>query len=219
MNTRRPLPFHPVSIELSEGPKCQAYNLLPTSLSLVLLVSWPPTLSTSSWKMDTLSSEQVCSFIWIYLISNLPLTSPRSSAVRSTTKGDYLKNLYKTEKFSYVIVPDVEKHNAFDEVVAQGKFDGIMHTASPFHVSILGDRWIGIANTISPSGISQLIAKCIFGTLVWCKGPSRIDWTRGCWYSWNSTIGEAIWVSTSKYRGWNGTFCRTDSHNFSIHPL
>ena len=33
----------------------------------------------------------------------------------------------------YVIVPDIEKENAFDEAVKG--VDGVLHTASPFHVS------------------------------------------------------------------------------------
>lgn len=53
--------------------------------------------------------------------------------VRSTEKGDYLKDLYKTDKFSYAIVEDIEKEDAFDEVVKSGQFKGILHTASPFH--------------------------------------------------------------------------------------
>lgn len=57
--------------------------------------------------------------------------------MRSSSKGDYLKNLYKSygdDKFSYAIVEDIEKEDAFDEVVKAGDFDGILHTASPFHV-------------------------------------------------------------------------------------
>lgn len=53
--------------------------------------------------------------------------------VRSPPKGDYLKDLFKTEKFSYVIVEDIAKADAFDEVVKSGEFDAIEHTASPFH--------------------------------------------------------------------------------------
>lgn len=37
-------------------------------------------------------------------------------------------------QFSFVIVPDIEKEDAFDEAVKG--VDGVVHTASPFHVSI-----------------------------------------------------------------------------------
>jgi len=54
--------------------------------------------------------------------------------VRSDSKGEYLKNLYKDhgDKFSYVIVDDIEKEGAFDEFVKD--VDAVEHTASPFHL-------------------------------------------------------------------------------------
>jgi len=53
--------------------------------------------------------------------------------VRSQEKGDYLINLYDNYRgqFSFVIVPDIEKEDAFDEAVKG--VDGVVHTASPFH--------------------------------------------------------------------------------------
>jgi hypothetical protein len=57
-----------------------------------------------------------------------------SHTVRSSAKGDYLTNLFKSDKFSYAIVEDIEKDDAFNEVVKSGNFDVIEHTASPFHV-------------------------------------------------------------------------------------
>ncbi|KAF8308499.1 NAD(P)-binding protein [Clavulina sp. PMI_390] len=56
--------------------------------------------------------------------------------VRNPSKGDYLVNLYKSDKFSYVVVEDIEAANAFDVAVKEGKFDGIAHVASPFHTNV-----------------------------------------------------------------------------------
>jgi len=54
--------------------------------------------------------------------------------VRSTEKGEYLKNLFKgVGDFEYVIVEDIANPASFDEAV-QG-VDGIAHTASPFHMN------------------------------------------------------------------------------------
>ncbi|CAE6401041.1 unnamed protein product [Rhizoctonia solani] len=53
--------------------------------------------------------------------------------VRSTPKGDYLVDLFKSygDKFQYVIVEDIAKEGAFDEAVKG--VDAVAHTASPFH--------------------------------------------------------------------------------------
>ncbi|KAL7412576.1 D-lactaldehyde dehydrogenase [Mrakia frigida] len=52
-------------------------------------------------------------------------------SVRTVAKGDYLKNLFKGKPFSYVIVEDIGKPDAFDEAVKG--VEGVVHTASPFH--------------------------------------------------------------------------------------
>lgn len=53
--------------------------------------------------------------------------------VRSSEKGDYLKDLFKGKgEFDYVIVKDIAEPNAFDEAVKG--VQGIAHTASPFHL-------------------------------------------------------------------------------------
>ncbi|MBW0496585.1 hypothetical protein O181_036300 [Austropuccinia psidii MF-1] len=72
--------------------------------------------------------------------------------VRSKEKGDYLKKLFEVfkDKFSYVIVEDLEKNDAFDDA-AKG-VDGIAHIASPFHF-----------NTTDPH--RDLITPAINGTL------------------------------------------------------
>ncbi|CEL54500.1 Putative NADPH-dependent methylglyoxal reductase GRP2 OS=Candida albicans (strain SC5314 / ATCC MYA-2876) GN=GRP2 PE=1 SV=2 [Rhizoctonia solani AG-1 IB] len=53
--------------------------------------------------------------------------------VRSTSKGDYLVELFKSygPKFKYVIVEDIGKESAFDEAVKG--VHGVAHTASPFN--------------------------------------------------------------------------------------
>lgn len=58
----------------------------------------------------------------------------RTLPVRSPAKGKYLADYFKSPKFSYVIVEDIEKSDAFDEVVKSGNFEAIEHIASPFHV-------------------------------------------------------------------------------------
>ncbi|KIO32648.1 hypothetical protein M407DRAFT_18408 [Tulasnella calospora MUT 4182] len=51
--------------------------------------------------------------------------------VRSESKGDYLKDLFKDfgDKFSYIIVKDIDKEGAFDQAVVG--VDAVEHTASP----------------------------------------------------------------------------------------
>ncbi|KAG8932119.1 methylglyoxal reductase (NADPH-dependent) gre2 [Tulasnella sp. 408] len=51
--------------------------------------------------------------------------------VRSESKGDYLKDLFKDfgDKFSYVIVKDIDTAGAFDQAVVG--VDAVQHTASP----------------------------------------------------------------------------------------
>lgn len=62
---------------------------------------------------------------------------PFHFVVRSPAKGEYLKNLYKAfaPRFSYAVVSDIAAEGAFDDVVREGEFAAVEHTASPFHVS------------------------------------------------------------------------------------
>ncbi|ORX38574.1 D-lactaldehyde dehydrogenase [Kockovaella imperatae] len=54
--------------------------------------------------------------------------------VRSESKGEYLKKLFKNDgDFDYVIVDDIAKDGAFDEAVKG--VDAVAHTASPFYVT------------------------------------------------------------------------------------
>ncbi|KAF8308504.1 NAD(P)-binding protein [Clavulina sp. PMI_390] len=56
--------------------------------------------------------------------------------VRTPAKGDYLVNLFSSNKFSYTIVENIDAANAFDTIVAAGNFDGIVHVASPFNMRL-----------------------------------------------------------------------------------
>ncbi|PWN34163.1 NAD(P)-binding protein [Meira miltonrushii] len=66
--------------------------------------------------------------------------------VRSNEKGEYLKKLFKRhgDKFQYVIAEDLEKPNVFDEAVKG--VDGVLHTASPFHMNAEGRALDALVN-------------------------------------------------------------------------
>lgn len=59
--------------------------------------------------------------------------------VRSKDKGEKLLAAHSEYKgkLDYVIVPDIAQSGCFDEAVkSDPPFEGILHTASPFHYSI-----------------------------------------------------------------------------------
>lgn len=56
--------------------------------------------------------------------------------MRSKAKGDYLSNLFSGKPFSFVLVEDLADKNGFDKVMADQSFDGVLHTASPFHYRV-----------------------------------------------------------------------------------
>ncbi|KAG8788399.1 methylglyoxal reductase (NADPH-dependent) gre2 [Ceratobasidium sp. 428] len=64
--------------------------------------------------------------------------------VRSTSKGEELLKLHDRfgGQFSYVVVPDIVQAGAFDEVIKQGKFDGVAHAASPVVAGSTPDDYI-----------------------------------------------------------------------------
>ncbi|KAH9918737.1 NAD(P)-binding protein [Epithele typhae] len=83
--------------------------------------------------------------------------------VRSASKADHLRNLFKSfgDKFEVVVVPDITNAESFTEYVKD--VDAIAHTASPFHM-----------NAIEPD---ELIIPAVEGTLSVLKaaeahGPS-----------------------------------------------
>lgn len=66
--------------------------------------------------------------------------------VRSKEKGEYLQKIFKRhgDKFQFVIAEDVEKPNVFDEAVKG--VDGVLHTASPFHMNAEGRALDALVN-------------------------------------------------------------------------
>lgn len=66
--------------------------------------------------------------------------------VRSTEKGDYLKQLFKrhADRFSYVVAEDLETPGVFDDAVKG--VDGVLHTASPFHMETEGKALTTLIN-------------------------------------------------------------------------
>lgn len=83
--------------------------------------------------------------------------------VRSDEKGQYLKKQFSKhgDKFSFVIVEDVGKEDAFDEAIKG--IDAVAHTASPFHthadepkelIEPAVDGTIGVLKSIAKNGQS-----------------------------------------------------------------
>lgn len=58
--------------------------------------------------------------------------------VRTKAKGEYLVKKLNNDKFSYVVVEDVEKEDGFDEAVKG--VDAVAHIASPFHFNVRSSR-------------------------------------------------------------------------------
>ncbi|KAG8747006.1 methylglyoxal reductase (NADPH-dependent) gre2 [Ceratobasidium sp. 414] len=61
----------------------------------------------------------------------MPAIKAPATVLVTASKGDYLVDLFKSDKFSYVIVGDIAQDGAFDEAVKG--VDAVAHTASPFH--------------------------------------------------------------------------------------
>lgn len=66
--------------------------------------------------------------------------------VRSKEKGDYLSGIFQKfeNKWSYVVVEDIEKPDAFDEAVKD--IDGVAHIASPCHAEVTDDPYKYVIN-------------------------------------------------------------------------
>ncbi|KAF8601889.1 D-lactaldehyde dehydrogenase [Ceratobasidium sp. AG-I] len=58
-------------------------------------------------------------------------------SVRSEKKGEELVKIHSQygERFSYAVVPNIVKSGAFDQVIRDGKFDGVAHAASPVFIT------------------------------------------------------------------------------------
>jgi nucleoside-diphosphate-sugar epimerase len=57
------------------------------------------------------------------------------TTVRSEDKAQKIRDTYKDQasRLEVVIVPDIAKEDAFDEVVKTPGLEVVLHTASPFH--------------------------------------------------------------------------------------
>jgi hypothetical protein len=58
------------------------------------------------------------------------------TTVRSEDKAQKIRDAHKDldeETLKVVIVPDIAKEGAFDEVVMEPGLEVVLHTASPFH--------------------------------------------------------------------------------------
>lgn len=77
------------------------------------------------------------------------------TTVRSQDKAQKIHDAYSSlgkDKLETVIVPDIAKEGAFDEVVKTPGIEIVLHTASPFHFKIS----MSIATKTSP--LSLLVA-------------------------------------------------------------
>jgi nucleoside-diphosphate-sugar epimerase len=57
------------------------------------------------------------------------------TTVRSEDKAQKIRDAYKAQadRLEVVIVPDIAKEDAFDEVAKTPGLEVVLHTASPFH--------------------------------------------------------------------------------------
>jgi nucleoside-diphosphate-sugar epimerase len=71
------------------------------------------------------------------------------TTVRSEDKAQKIREAHKDlgeDKLKVVIVPDIAKEGAFDEVVKEPGLDVVLHTASPFHFN-----WSRLAHALDVS--------------------------------------------------------------------
>ncbi|EGF97903.1 uncharacterized protein MELLADRAFT_113972 [Melampsora larici-populina 98AG31] len=66
--------------------------------------------------------------------------------VRSKEKGDHLSQIFERfgNKWSYVVIEDIEKPNGFDEAVKD--IDSVAHIASPCHMNVTDDPYKYVIN-------------------------------------------------------------------------
>lgn len=71
------------------------------------------------------------------------------TTVRSEEKAQAIRDAYKaqSDRLEVLIVPDIAKLDAFDEVVKTPGIEVVLHTASPFHF-----KWSTVPNSpLAPS--------------------------------------------------------------------
>ncbi|KAG9029636.1 methylglyoxal reductase (NADPH-dependent) gre2 [Tulasnella sp. JGI-2019a] len=116
------------------------------------------------------------------------------SAVRSKSKGEYMQKLFEKaghgeDRFSFVIVEDIEKPGAFDEAVVG--VDAVEHTASPFHFNaddpneLIGPAvsgTVGVLESIKKHapGVKRVVITSSVASVIHDKGESQTfdetDW-------------------------------------------
>ncbi|KAF8601879.1 NAD-P-binding protein [Ceratobasidium sp. AG-I] len=121
-------------------------------------------------------------------------------SVRSEKKGAELAKLYTQHRgrFSYVVVPDIVKPGAFDQVIKEGNFDGVAHAASPvlvpnatadayFRPAIEGTT--GILESIKLHGLTVkcvVLTSSVVAAFQYQKGLKQTE------AHWNETILKTV---------------------------
>ncbi|KAG8876481.1 methylglyoxal reductase (NADPH-dependent) gre2 [Tulasnella sp. 331] len=116
--------------------------------------------------------------------------------VRSTSKGEYLQKLFEKDghgkdKFSFVIVEDIEMNGAFDQAVIG--VDAVQHMASPFHFKaddpqeLIGPAvsgTIGVLESIKKNapGVKRVVITSSIASIIHDKSSEIFDET-----DWNVT--------------------------------
>jgi len=118
--------------------------------------------------------------------------------VRSDSKGEYLQQLFEKDghgkdKFSYVVVEDIEKEGAFDAAVVGA--DAVEHTASPFHFkaedpqALIGPAvkgTVGVLESIKKNapGVKRVVITSSVASVIHDKKPSSSAFDES---DWNTT--------------------------------
>ncbi|KAG8987371.1 methylglyoxal reductase (NADPH-dependent) gre2 [Tulasnella sp. JGI-2019a] len=156
-------------------------------------------------------------------------------SVRSTSKGTYFQRLFETDgfgkdRFSFVIVDDIEKEGAFDEAVVG--VGAVEHTASPVTLNYSGDPQgqrsrIGIKR--HAPGVKRVVITSSYAAIVTLKTPSpgqefeTIDEAKGenagsthIYRASKAPPGQAAWDFVDKNKGSIGFDLAT---SYGIHEV
>ncbi|KAI1851769.1 hypothetical protein JX266_003231 [Neoarthrinium moseri] len=117
------------------------------------------------------------------------------TTVRSDDKASKIRDAHPNAKLAVVIVPDIAKSDAFDEVVKTPGLEVVLHTASPFHYNwtdpktelldpaIIGTTSILKAIKKSAPGVKRVVITSSFASILSEKGladPKKVfseaDW-------------------------------------------
>ncbi|OCK82210.1 NAD(P)-binding protein [Lepidopterella palustris CBS 459.81] len=138
------------------------------------------------------------------------------TTVRNQEKVDNIRKVYPNvgkDKLDFVIVPDISDPSAFDKaVISDPPFEGVLHTASPFHFNVTDTKKDLIdPAVIGTTGILKAIKKSaptVKRVVITSSFAAIINLTKGTWpehtYSeadWNPiTLEEAIVNPINGYR-------------------